>query len=400
MSQKTKRAFAVLCAVTAVSMVVLGKMTYSSLVAVADTVDRNKTIYELENKLKSVKSEQKSIESKISGDKSKISSLEKEIEQIDNEVSVLAAQSFIISELQNEWLSVSDEAKEEIEALEKQKNDELAAFDSMVRMAYMHGDDTYFELIFGSEDIGDFLSRTDMLAYHFQANDNVLTNLTDTIGNLENAVSQYDESLSKLEGFEQQQAEIKKSLEEKSAYALQRKNELQANVEENQSQLSKKSSEMAQMEAELKELYLQQQQQESPPQYTGTGVFCIPTTNYRITSEFSNRISPITGKAENHNGLDMAAPAGTPIYAADSGTVIDSRKSSSWGNVVQIDHGGGLVTLYAHCSARLVSKGQTVKKGETIALVGSTGWSTGNHLHFTVYKNGVAVNPRGYLGGV
>lgn len=91
----------------------------------------------------------------------------------------------------------------------------------------------------------------------------------------------------------------------------------------------------------------------------------------------------------------MAAPGGTPIYAVAPGTVIDSRYSSSWGNVIQIDHGGGIVTLYAHCSSRLVSKGKTVAAGEMIAKVGTTGWSTGNHLHFTVYKNGTAVDPAG-----
>ena len=156
---------------------------------------------------------------------------------------------------------------------------------------------------------------------------------------------------------------------------------------------------MAQMQAEIQRLHeLQRAQGQSA--YTGSGVFFVPTKNYRISSEFSYRISPITGRPESHNGLDLAAPGGTPIFAAESGTVIDSRYSSSWGNVVQIDHGGGLVTLYAHCSARLVSTGQTVKRGETIALVGTTGWSTGNHLHFTVYKNGVAVNPRNYLPSV
>ncbi|MBP3580834.1 MAG: peptidoglycan DD-metalloendopeptidase family protein [Clostridia bacterium] len=397
MSRKIKRLFMMLCAVTVVSFVIVGKLMYESVTVIANTANSSKTIYELETKLDSIKSERSDLEKQIASDKGKISSLEKEIKGLDEEISILTAQSYIISQLYNEWLAVSEQTKLEMQTLDKQKQYELEAFDSMLRMAYMHGDDTYFEMIFGSEDIGDFLSRADMLAYHFQANDNVLTNLTSTIGSLENALSQYNESLEKLGNFEQQQEEIKQTLEERSASASQKKSELQSNVKENQKQLSAKQSEMAQMEADLKALYEQQKAQDSPPAYTGTGVFCIPTTNYRITSEFSYRISPITGKPESHNGLDMAAPSGTPIYAADNGTVIDSRYSSSWGNVVQIDHGGGLVTLYAHCSARLVSKGQTVKRGETIALVGTTGWSTGNHLHFTVYKNGVAVNPRNYL---
>ncbi len=385
--------------ITVLSVVIVGAAVYNAGAALANTVDRTKTIYELENQLGSMKKEQSNIQNRINKDKGEIASLEREIQNLDEEISVLTSQSFVIEQLYEQWQAVSEEARLEIERLEQQKKDELEAFDSMLRMSYMHGDDTYFDLVFGSEDIGDFLSRTDMLAYHFQANDNVLTNLSSTIVDLEGAVSQYDKSIEQLGVFEEEQNEIKKSLEARSAYAEKRKAELKANIETNQSQLSAKDKEMSDIESRLKELYRQQQAQGSVSKYTG-GTFFTPTKNYRISSEFANRISPITGKRENHNGIDFAAPGGTPIYAAEAGTVIDSRYSSSWGNVVQIDHGGGIVTLYAHCSARLVSAGQTVKRGETIALVGTTGWSTGNHLHFTVYKNGIAVNPRQYLGSI
>lgn len=397
MSKNTKRFFLLLCAVTAVSFAVVGKMIFDSAGVVAADTSNSKSIYELESKLQSMKSEHSELSKKIKSDKNAITNLESEINMLDQEISILSAQSFIIEQLHNEWSMVSENTKAEIENLETQKQYELEAFDSMLRMSYMHGDDTYFEMIFGSEDIGDFLSRADMLAYHFQANDNVLTNLTKTIDDHKTAVEQYNDSLEKLSIFEEHQNAVKRDLEDRSAACASKKSLLQSNIKDNQKILNDKNAEMAQMEANLKKLY---EQQKGSSTYTGSGIFVIPTQNYRISSGFVNRISPITGKPEKHNGLDFAAPRGTPIFAAESGTVIDSRYSSSWGNVVQIDHGGGLVTLYAHCSARLVSTGQTVKRGETIALVGTTGWSTGNHLHFTVYKNGVAVNPTNYLPGL
>ena len=397
MSKNTKRFFLLLCAVTAVSFAVVGKMIFDSAGVVAAGTSNSKSIYELESKLQSMKSEHSELSKKIKSDKNAITSLESEIKLLDQEISILTAQSFIIEQLHNEWSMVSENTKAEIENLETQKQYELEAFDSMLRMSYMHGDDTYFEMIFGSEDIGDFLSRADMLAYHFQANDNVLTNLTKTIDDHKTAVEQYNDSLEKLSIFEEQQNAVKRDLEDRSAACASKKSLLQSNIKDNQKILNDKNAEMAQMEANLKKLY---EQQKGSSTYTGSGIFVIPTQNYRISSGFVNRISPITGKPEKHNGLDFAAPRGTPIFAAESGTVIDSRYSSSWGNVIQVDHGGGLVTLYAHCSARLVSTGQTVKRGETIGLVGSTGWSTGNHLHFTVYKNGVAVNPVNYLPGL
>ncbi len=383
--------------IVVMSFVTVGLMLFDTVSVSAASGDRNKTIYELESELSGLKDEEKALKAAISKSNAQAASYAGEIQSLDSEISLLTAQSTIIEELFSEWQVVSDETKAQIESLEEQKTAELSAFDSMLRMSYQHGTDTYFNLIFGSEDIGDFLSRTDLLAYHFEANDNVLDNLNSTLAELENANAQYESSIAKLSEFGKEQEELKKQLEQREAYALQKKKEYEQDAATKQAQLDAKAAELKEMEREIQRRYEESRRNDTS---VYSGVFYTPTKNYRISSEFEWRNSPINGKKELHNGIDFAAPAGTPIYAADDGTVIDSRYSSSWGNVIQIDHGGGVVTLYAHCSARLASTGQTVKKGELIAKVGTTGWSTGNHLHFTVYKAGTAVNPRQYLGSI
>lgn len=131
---------------------------------------------------------------------------------------------------------------------------------------------------------------------------------------------------------------------------------------------------------------------------SGNGMFTHPCPGYsRISSEFGWREAPIAGAGNNHKGMDLAAPTGTPIYAAAAGTVTTARYSSSAGNWVVINHGNGLQTYYMHASALYVSEGQSVSKGQNIAAVGSTGQSTGPHLHFQVMQNGTPVNPRNYL---
>lgn len=117
-----------------------------------------------------------------------------------------------------------------------------------------------------------------------------------------------------------------------------------------------------------------------------------------VTSEFGWRKDPFTGKGAGHTGIDLGMPKGTPIRAALTGTVYLVRYSTTgYGYHVMIDHGGGFVTLYAHCSKLLVAEGQQVQAGDIIAEVGSTGRSTGNHLHFEVRINGEKQNPRSYL---
>ena len=134
--------------------------------------------------------------------------------------------------------------------------------------------------------------------------------------------------------------------------------------------------------------------------FIGADGFCSPVgENWRniVTSEFGYRRDPFTGQTKGHSGMDLAVPTGTSIRAALPGTVTISQYSSSYGYYVMIDHGGGLSTLYAHNSKLLVTVGQTVNAGDIVSLSGSTGRSTGPHLHFEVRVNGERTNPRSYL---
>ena len=132
------------------------------------------------------------------------------------------------------------------------------------------------------------------------------------------------------------------------------------------------------------------------PPVLGTGQMILPAQG-SVTSPFGWRTHPISGNRRFHGGLDVGAPEGTPIVAADSGTVIVSEWYGGYGNAVIIDHGNDITTLYAHCSELYVSEGDTIQKGQLIAAVGSTGYSTGPHLHFEVRIKGEPSDPVAFL---
>ncbi|MEL0168521.1 MAG: M23 family metallopeptidase [Pseudomonadaceae bacterium] len=123
----------------------------------------------------------------------------------------------------------------------------------------------------------------------------------------------------------------------------------------------------------------------------------VPVSVGHLSSTFGRRTDPITGRLSMHNGLDFAAPRGTPIHALGAGVVTFAGRNGAFGNMVEINHGDGLKSRYAHASALHVSKGDLVQKGQEIAAVGTTGRSTGPHLHLEVYRNGMAVNPARFL---
>ena len=133
------------------------------------------------------------------------------------------------------------------------------------------------------------------------------------------------------------------------------------------------------------------------PQVIGSGILGYPCSG-PITSPFGYRIHPIFGTTIYHSGIDIGVDEGTPVHAADSGVVIYSGSGlTGYGNVVIIDHGNGLSTLYAHNSALLVSEGESVSKGQVVAYSGMTGYATGPHVHFEVRVNGSPTDPMGYL---
>ena len=123
----------------------------------------------------------------------------------------------------------------------------------------------------------------------------------------------------------------------------------------------------------------------------------IPVENARMTSKFGYRTHPVTGKYGFHTGLDLAAPEGTPIKATFYGKVAETGSSDAWGNYVLLEHSDGFETYYCHMSEIYVSEGAVIRQGETVGLVGSTGWSTGPHLHFEVRINGIRVDPEKLL---
>ncbi|MCQ2561151.1 MAG: peptidoglycan DD-metalloendopeptidase family protein, partial [Clostridia bacterium] len=209
----------------------------------------------------------------------------------------------------------------------------------------------------------------------------------------------------KVEEQKQKLQALKVALEDQQAEAVAKK----ASLQEDRDAVSVKKAAVdadnkqlaAQVDAINKEadaITAQIKNLQSPNTSYAGGTMCWPAqASTKITSPFGNRIHPILKVTKFHTGIDIGAAGGTNILAANSGTVITAGWNNSYGYMVMIDHGGGIVTLYAHSKKLLVSKGDYVARGQAIALVGSTGMSTGNHLHFEVRVNGSYKNPLDYV---
>lgn len=233
-------------------------------------------------------------------------------------------------------------------------------------------------------------------------------------------ITRYDQSI--LKGYKDAKKTVeekKAELEEKMQKVAQASDELNAKQDDLRSKQNEKQSEVdrlsdliAQYEANLAASKKAEEEANERIRQAAAEVSHITASynftsgalnypfagHYPVTSPFGGRISPISGKWEGHSGVDIGAPYGTPILASSDGVVITAGfNTGGYGNYVVIDHGGGIYTLYGHASSLSVSSGQVVSAGQQIANVGSTGWSTGPHLHFEVRVNGSCVDPAGYV---
>lgn len=222
----------------------------------------------------------------------------------------------------------------------------------------------------------------------------VKNQLTDEIKKLEDTRNKYN---IELESIQTQENDLTKMLQEKEAEARRIDEEIRI-AQEQQALKERQEAEAKQQETVNTTQSSTTSSNTSETVNTPTsGGWIAPLNSYRITSRYGYRIDPITSKESNHNGTDLAAPTGTTIKSAKSGKVIISKYSSSYGHYVVVDHGNGLSTLYAHMSARSVSVGQSVSTGQKLGAVGSTGRSTGPHLHLEMRKGGVRMDAETYI---
>jgi murein DD-endopeptidase MepM/ murein hydrolase activator NlpD len=242
-----------------------------------------------------------------------------------------------------------------------------------------------------SQNFNEFLDRQYQLKRVYAADRQVLADLKAKAEAIQQKKAEVEEQRNQVALLRQQLLSQKQQYEAEAGEEKQliaRLKERRGALEAAEAQLARESDQIATL--------IRQKIAASTGIIRGTGRFVFPA-NGRISSGFGNRRHPILGYSRFHGGVDFAASYGSTIRAADSGRVIFSGWYGGYGQTVIVDHGGGLSTLYAHASRLFVSEGQAVQQGQAIAAVGSTGLSTGPHLHFEVRQNGNPVNPAGYL---
>jgi murein DD-endopeptidase MepM/ murein hydrolase activator NlpD len=256
---------------------------------------------------------------------------------------------------------------------------------------YKHGSMNYLGIILGSDDFWELISRSYVIKKIILADTSLINDIKEDKKLIEAKKTMLTQQLQKRSELELQHRNLTRSAYNQKVA----RGKILHNIERQRYQYEVK---IAELERDSKSIESMLKRLEKTPKgrkrlaQAWKGSFAKPV-NGRISSSYGMRFHPVLKRNKFHTGVDIAAPKGTAIRAAGNGEVIYSGWYGAYGNTIIIDHGGGKTTLYGHCSSLLVRNGSTVKKGQTIARVGSTGWSTGNHCHFEVRVHGKPTNP-------
>ena len=311
-----------------------------------------------------------------------------------------------ITDLENQLTAKSEdiqETKDELAGAKEREAQQYADMKVRIQFMYENGQTSYLEALLSSRNISEFLNSADYIAQIQSYDRQKLTEYQDTVESIVNLEAQLEQEYTDLEALKSTVESNKATV---AAMMRQKESELadiSGDIEDAQSDADYYAAEIQAQEELIAAIKRAEAEKaaagvEEHP-YTG-GAFRWPCpSSTRVTSDYGTRVSPMSGASSNQKGIDIGASAGADIIAAADGTVTAASYSSAAGNYVMIDHGGGLYTVYMHASSLLVSPGQTVSAGDVIAKVGSTGISTGSHLHFGVSLNGSYVSPWSYLGG-
>ncbi len=345
----------------------------------------------------------------------KADQLEQQKESAEAEKQKLTTRLNGIIDDMNETQEKLTAKEEEIDAAEQElvqaKIDENNQYESMkkrIKFMYEGGNTQLLEVLVKSESIGDLLNKAEYVSQLSLYDRDMLTEFQNTVKEVEEKEAalkaEYEELNELQDQLSEQQTEVQELIDSKEAQISDIQDEIKANAE-TLDRLKKEAEEAKRLrEEQAAAAAAAASSSGGGSSYTaassgnvvsGSGYFTHPCPGMTYQSSYFGEIREF--EVGGHKGNDYAAPAGTPTYAAAAGTVVMAGWSNSAGNWVVINHGNGLVTKYMHHSSLCVSAGQYVEKGQQIGYVGSTGQSTGPHLHFQVELNGVAVSPDSYM---
>ncbi|MBQ9843966.1 MAG: peptidoglycan DD-metalloendopeptidase family protein [Oscillospiraceae bacterium] len=403
-----KRFLSTLCAL----VVILGLLPFWGRAASSGEI--REEISALQEEAQALAERQDALEAQLADTLEEIEDIVAQKNIIDQQIALLQEQ------IRNTWAQISAQNQliadnqDALDAAKMQLEQLRAANKARIRAMEEGGSLNYWAVIFQAESFTDLLDRVNMIREIAEADRSRMEKLAEAARAVENAQLTLETEKKNLEQFREKLHADEVLLEEKREQAdallrelISRGAEFEALLAEMEAQEQTLLEEIAQKEEELDKAEYQEWLATYVPPAPETGGgnggtvntsgWCSPLVSYTLTSPFGMRTHPITGEYKMHNGIDMAAPEGTPIYAAKGGQVSIAAYSASAGNYVQINHGDGYRSVYMHMTGYTVKPGQYVAQGQLIGYVGNTGASKGNHLHFGISLNGSYVNPVGYI---
>ena len=308
------------------------------------------------------------------------------------------------------------EKQKELDEAELHETQLQEQYKARLRSMEETGAVSYWSILFKASSFSDLLDRVDMIHEIAKSDQLMMKKLSEATEAVQQSREELEQEQQQMQTARDelaaQEAQLEMQRAEADALLLQIAEECEKMTAEYQGYLAQEDALSKQVAKAEKDYYqalakeeaarlaeLNKQNNYVPANKDSSGFLYPLPYRVAITDSYGYRTHPVTGqKTTWHNGVDLAAGAGTAIYATKSGTVTTALRSDIWGNYVVINHGDGFSSLYAHMQGLIVKAGDYVKQGQTIGYVGSTGLSTGPHLHFTIYYNGADVNPMSYIG--
>lgn len=382
----------------------------------------SKAIEDAKKKVSSMEEEKKKVESTLKELEGKKSDIAAYVKELDRNLSALAGELTKLEGDISQKEEQIEEAKVELKTAKITENRQYEDMKLRIQYMYENGQTGLLESMMQSESIAELLNRAEYASQITSYDRKMLEKYRKTrqeVALKEEALkTEHQELLTLQDSTKAKQSSVKTLMASKEAELASYETKIasaQGEIDQYNSDIKAQEEHMARVEAEIRrkeeearkaeEARRAEEAKKNQSSAGGDSTVKKGNTNFiwpcpasgRISSAFGDRSSPTEGASTNHKGIDIPAPSGSSIVAAADGKVVISTYSYSAGNYIMIDHGGGLTTVYMHCSQLLVKEGETVKQGQTIAKVGSTGYSTGPHLHFGVRSGGSYVNPSGYV---